>query len=172
MSDTTAWTVRPADPGDAGALALVGAATFLETFAGAIEGRAIVGHCAANHTPEAYAGLFAEGARAWLGVVHGGAPVGYALIAKPALDAAQAGDIELKRIYTLSRFHGTGLGGALMEAEVAGAGSYARLLLGVKADNHRAIAFYRKQGFEPFTTRQFNVGGKLYDDLVLARHPA
>ncbi len=56
-----------------------------------------------------------------------------------------------------------------MAAAVAGAAGHDRLLLGVKADNHRAIAFYRKQGFKPIATRQFNVGGTLYDDLVLAR---
>ncbi|MET1754243.1 GNAT family N-acetyltransferase [Novosphingobium sp. RD2P27] len=169
MTKAPAWTVRHAGPDDASALALVGAATFLETFAGAIDGPAIVAHCAANHAAESYAGLFAKGAQAWLGEVEGGAPVGYALIAKPELDAARPGDIELKRIYTLSRYHGSGLGGAMMAAAVAGASGHERLLLGVKADNHRAIAFYRKQGFDPIATRQFNVGGKLYDDLVLAR---
>ena len=169
MAAAPDWMVRAAGPDDASALALVGAATFLETFAGAIAGSAIVGHCAANHTAEAYAALLAKGAQAWIGEAHAGAPVGYALIAQPELDAAQAGDVELKRIYTLSRFHGSGLGGALMDAAVAGAAGHTRLLLGVKADNHRAIAFYRKQGFDPIATRQFNVGGTLYDDLVLAR---
>ncbi|MBB4859383.1 ribosomal protein S18 acetylase RimI-like enzyme [Novosphingobium chloroacetimidivorans] len=169
MAERPAWTVRTAGPDDASALALVGAATFLDTFAGVIEGSAIVGHCAANHTAESYADLFAKGAQAWLGEAEGGAPVGYALIAEPDLAAALPGDVELKRIYSLSRFHGSGLGGALMSAAVAGAAEHDRLLLGVKADNHRAIAFYRKQGFDPLATRQFNVGGKLFDDLVLAR---
>ncbi|VWX54978.1 GNAT family N-acetyltransferase [Novosphingobium sp. 9U] len=169
MSQAPAWTVRPAGPDDASALALVGAATFLETFAGAIEGTAILGHCAANHSAEAYHSLFAKSAQAWIGEADGGAPIGYALIARPELEAARPGDIELKRIYSLSRFHGSGLGSALMDAAVAGAAGQDRLLLGVKADNHRAIAFYRKQGFDPIATRQFNVGGKLFDDLVLAR---
>ena len=44
-----------------------------------------------------------------------------------------------------------------------------RLLLGVKDDNHRAIAFYTKQGFRQIATRRFDVGGTLYDDVVLAR---
>ena len=169
MATAPDWTVRAAGPDDASALALVGAATFLETFAGAITGPAIVGHCAANHTAEAYAALLGKGAQAWIGEAQAGAPVGYALIARPELVAALPGDIELKRIYALSRYHGSGLGGALMDAAVAGAAGHDRLLLGVKADNHRAIAFYRKQGFDPVATRQFNVGGTLYDDLVLAR---
>ncbi|HCO47421.1 MAG TPA: GNAT family N-acetyltransferase, partial [Erythrobacter sp.] len=50
-----------------------------------------------------------------------------------------------------------------------GAQSHRRLLLGVKDDNHRAIAFYTKQGFRQIATRRFDVGGTLYDDVVLAR---
>ena len=45
----------------------------------------------------------------------------------------------------------------------------ARLLLGVKDDNHRAISFYAKHRFETVGTRRFDVGGKTYDDFVLAR---
>ena len=43
-----------------------------------------------------------------------------------------------------------------------------RLVLGVKNDNHRAIGFYTKQGFRQIGTRRFDVGGTLYDDVVLA----
>ncbi|CAM3302802.1 GNAT family N-acetyltransferase [Sphingomonas antarctica] len=81
------------------------------------------------------------------------------------------GDVELKRIYALSRFHGSGIGTALMEYAVSAAteSGARRLLLGVFAQNHRAIAFYRKKGFEQLATRKFNVGGTDYDDVVLAR---
>ena len=44
-----------------------------------------------------------------------------------------------------------------------------RLLLGTYQDNRRAIAFYRKHEFELAGTRQFLVGERLYDDVVLAR---
>ncbi|HWT43844.1 MAG TPA: GNAT family N-acetyltransferase, partial [Sphingopyxis sp.] len=98
-----------------------------------------------------------------------GAPIGFALVGKPDLAAALDGDIELKRIYSLSRFHGSGLGAALMQRALEAAQGHRRLLLGVYAQNERALAFYRKQGFADLGTRQFNVGGKLYDDLVLAR---
>ena len=170
MDDGPTWTIREAGADDAAALALVGAATFLETFAGVIDGDAIVGHCAAKHRAETYRALLADGARAWLAQARpGGAPVGYALVAAPDLDAAAEGEIELKRIYALSRFHGTGLGAALMQCAVDAAAGHRRLLLGVYARNHRAIAFYRKQGFADVGTRRFDVGGKVYDDLVLAR---
>ena len=54
-------------------------------------------------------------------------------------------------------------------ADAATARQAKRLILGVYAGNDRAIAFYRKQGFADIATRQFNVGGQICDDLVLAR---
>lgn len=164
------WRLREAGADDAAALALVGAATFLETFAGVLDRAAIVGHCARAHTADSYARYLERGARAWLAEVdHGGAPIGYALVATPDLPGAQDGDIELKRIYTLSRFHGDGVGAALMTAAVDAAQGFRRLLLGVYAQNARAIAFYTKSGFAQIGVRQFDVGGTLYDDVVLAR---
>lgn len=170
MTDIPTWTIREAGEDDASALALIGAATFLETFAGILDGDAIVGHCAAQHTEAAYSAYLADGGRAWIAEAQpGGAPIGFTLVGKPDLAAACEGDIELKRIYSLSRFHGTGLGAALMRQALEAASGHQRLLLGVYAGNQRALAFYRKQGFSDLGTRQFNVGGKLYDDLVLAR---
>jgi ribosomal protein S18 acetylase RimI-like enzyme len=170
MADPVSWRIRQAALPDTPALALVGAATFLETFAGVLDGPAIVAHCASQHSEESYRTLFSKTAQAWLAEVEPGrAAVGYALLAPPELDAARDGDIELKRIYALSRFHGSGIGAALLEAALEACTGHARILLGVYAQNARAIAFYRKQGFDPIATRQFNVGGNLYDDLVLAR---
>ena len=170
MTDIPTWTIREAGADDASALALIGAATFLETFAGILDGDAIVGHCAAQHCEAAYRAALADGARAWLAEAQpGAAPVGFVLIGKPDLAAARDGDIELKRIYSLSRFHGAGLGAALMKQALEAARGHRRLLLGVYAQNDRALAFYRKQGFADLGTRRFNVGGKLYDDLVLVR---
>ncbi len=170
MSGGAGWTLREAGAADAAALALVGAATFLESFAGVIDGDAIIGHCARHHQADAYAALLNGGARAWLvEASDGGAPLGYALVGQPDLAVAQDGDVELKRIYSLSRFHGSGMGAALMAEAVKAAAGYQRLLLGVYHGNARALAFYKKQGFTQIGTRQFQVGPRLYDDYILAR---
>ncbi|MEN2710155.1 N-acetyltransferase family protein [Sphingomonas sp. NPDC092331] len=170
MAGAQAWQVREAGTGDVAALSLVAGATFLETFAGVLPGDAIVAHCANAYAAERFADYFAKGSRAWiLEAAPGGAPVGFAQLATPDLPGAGPGDIELKRIYLLSRFHGSGAGAALMAAAVAGAAGHARLLLGVYAHNARALGFYRKQGFVPMGERRFDVGGQLFDDVVLAR---
>ena len=82
-----------------------------------------------------------------------------------------AQDLELKRIYSLNRTHGSGLGSRLMQAAVEGATAAGarRLLLGVHCGNGRALAFYARQGFVQAGVRKFRVGGQVYDDLVLAR---
>src|SRR3546814_9516633 len=111
MTDTLPWLVREAGENDTAALALIGTATFLETFAGILDGDAIISHCAAAHSESAYRAYFAAGARAWLAELQpGGAPVGFALVGAPDLAAAGEGDNELTRLYSLSRFHGSGLG--------------------------------------------------------------
>ncbi len=44
-----------------------------------------------------------------------------------------------------------------------------RMLLGVFAGNHRARAFYERQGFAIVAERRFKVGATLHDDMVYAR---
>jgi len=169
-----AWRVRAASSIDAERLALVGAATFLETFAGVLEGEAIVAHCTREHSAAAYRRYLEGGACAWLAETEiGGAPVGFALLGSTDLpgSVADGSDLELKRIYTLSRFHGSGMGASLMSAAVEHARRQGarRLLLGVFAGNDRALAFYAKAGFQRIAHRQFRVGDREYDDIVFAR---
>lgn len=170
MKDTvsTSIAIREASMNDAARLSLVANATFLETFAGLIDGEALVAHCARHHEPAHLRARLDAGARAWLAELDG-APVGYALLVEPELEAAQPGDIELKKIYLLSRFHGGDTAARLLASVIAGTAGHSRLLLGVKDDNHRAIGFYAKHGFRQIATRRFDVGGTLYDDVVLAR---
>ncbi|GAA0737006.1 GNAT family N-acetyltransferase [Sphingomonas japonica] len=164
------WTLRRAAADDIDRLAVVGAATFLDAFAGVIDGDAVVAHCLGQHDAATYRALLAKrDAAAWLAEI-GGAPVGYSLLCPPDLPGAQAGDIELKRIYALSRFQGSGIGAALLAPAAAHArnGSAARLLLGVYQGNARAIAFYRREGFAVIGTRSFAVGSATYQDWVMA----
>lgn len=168
-----AISIRRAGPGDEDALALVGQATFLETFAGVLDGAAIIEHCRRAHSAAHYSQWLRDAdVAAWLAeVTPGNTPIGYLVVARPELPMADLSrDLELKRIYLLGRYQGGGvgkrlLGQAVEHAKLAGA---ARLLLGVYAGNASALGFYRQQGFVNLTERQFNVGGRAYDDHVLS----
>lgn len=172
------WRVRRAGEGDAAALSLVASATFLEAFAGILDGRDIVAHCATNSSAAKFAHWIADTAPDQPSVVliaeatAGAAPLGYAVLTQPDLPVEpRDGDIELKRIYALLPTHGTGLGPALMAQAIAAARALGRTrpLLGVYGGNRRAQRFYEKQGFAVIGTRKFLVGTTWHDDLVFAR---
>lgn len=174
LSADTGWRLKRATAADAAALSLVASACFLETFAGRLEGPDIVAHCAkANHQDAFRDWTDAAGSRVVIAeIASGGAPIGYSVLATPDLPAINIhlDDIELRRIYTLSRMHGTGLGPALMAQALLDARALGRqrVLLGVYAGNERARAFYEKQGFEIVGERQYQVGATLCDDMIYA----
>jgi ribosomal protein S18 acetylase RimI-like enzyme len=180
--------LRAATPADALALALVGAATFLEAYTWMLPGADILAFCAEHQTADAYAKYLAQSTtRITLALTGAQVPVGFTLVCAPELssDVTHPGDIELKRIYLFSRFRSSstpvlnvqgqpipGLRGgqALLNAAIADARSLGahRLLLGTNAGNQRAIAFYRRNGFVEIGTRTFVVGDQRCCDLLFA----
>jgi len=159
---------------DAAELSLVGSATFLEAFAERLESSSILAHCQKHHSIAEYEKyLQLPDTQAWLAVVPGAGPVGYAILTEPdlPLPGLAPTDIELKRIYVFSRFRATGAGKHLLDQSIDAAreANKNRLLLGVYTENHRALAFYRKHGFEQVGTRTFQIGNNLHDDLILGR---
>ena len=163
--------LRRCASGDEDALALVGAATFLETFAGLLPGADLLKHCRVQHAAAQYAAWLADANYRLCLAELGGAPVGFAVLSPPDLPVAMtADDIELKRIYLLQRFQGGGLGRRLLSwsANEAREMGRKRLLLGVKADNTAALAFYERMGFERIGERKFLVGNLWCDDFILS----
>ncbi len=188
-------TLRHATLADAPALALAGAATFLEAFTWMLPGADIVAHCLKHHTAEVYAHYMEHAdTRVTVAVTSSavgfeqepGSVVGYTLLCAPELPTFDVlpTDIELKRIYLFSRFRtapvidaaGAAIPGlrpaqALLDATVADARALgrSRLLLGTHAGNLRAIAFYRRNGFGEAGTRTFQVGNQVCSDLIFAK---
>ena len=169
-----AINIRPATLEDAQTLAHIGVATFIESYTADIEGTAMIAHCTREHSKTVYqAYLNAPSTGAWIAEYNPtGAPVGYALNCSPDLPTAfQQGDTELKRIYVLSKYHGHGVASALLDASLAHAraNNAPRVLLGTYEENHRAMAFYAKHGFNTIGARKFTVGHKVYDDIIMAK---
>lgn len=166
--------IRPCTPADAAALALVGQATFLDTYSDVLPGANIIAHCQSAHSESVYAGWLADPAfQLWLAELQpGAAPVGFMVVAPPdlPLDVSEA-DLEIKRIYLLSKFQGGGAGRRLLQAAVehAKARGARRLLLGVYTRNLPAIGFYQRSQFAVVGSRTFHVGGQDYDDHIMGR---
>lgn len=167
-------TLRRATAEDAAALAVVGAATFLEAYTWALPGADIVEFCTRFHTTAEYAKYLAlPDTHITLAVTGQDAPVGYAMVCAPDFEGfeLQPGDIELKRIYCLSKYRPGGVAKRMLEASEAAARTLGakRILLGTNAGNQRAIRFYRKNGFEEAGSRSFTVGAQCCCDLVFAK---
>ncbi|WP_136162481.1 GNAT family N-acetyltransferase [Sphingomonas flavalba] len=165
--------IRRCRPGDAAALALVSGATFLETYAWMIAGKDLLAHVGDKLSEAAYEAHLADPACAlWMAEGERGAPVGYALLTPPDLPIETgATDIELRRIYLLTRYQGGGMGNALFAAAVSEARvrGMTRLLIGVAKTNTAAIGFYRRHGCAAIGERIFRVGGEDFEDAIFAR---
>ncbi|WP_420137599.1 GNAT family N-acetyltransferase [Sphingomonas sp.] len=166
--------LRRAGPADAGKLALVGAATFLQSFAHDHPGDALVAHVETYHSRAWYAQILADPACAtWILETELGAPVGYAVLTPPQLDCdTGAGDLELKRIYLLSGWQSDGWGLRLLQAAEAEAQARGaeRLLLCVYSANHGAQRFYARHGYDDVGVRQkFMVGAVPFEDFIWAK---
>jgi ribosomal protein S18 acetylase RimI-like enzyme len=167
-------TIRQCAPGDELALSIIGQATFLDTFAGVLSGKDILGHCVRQHSSEKYVGWLQDPASAvWIAEIEPGqAPVGYLVLTKADLPLPDISpdDAEVKRIYLLNRFRGAGLGRRLMQEAETHTRSHGirRLLLGVYSRNAVAISFYEKLGYKRVGERTFTVGDSTYHDFILA----
>lgn len=169
------FQLRQCHPGDEALLSLVGGASFLEAFADVLDGSDILAHAHKNHSEAAYAKyLAAPENRTYVATVPpGDGPVGYIVCTAPDLPLPDLGpgDYELRRIYLLHRFQGTGIGRALMQQAIQTATDlrYTRLLLGVYGKNQGAIRFYEKAGFTQIGERFFTVGKTTHHDAVMGR---
>ncbi len=164
--------LRRATPGDAAKLSLVGGAAFLESFANDHPGDDLVRHVAQGHSVAAYDRWLADPEwAAWIVEEALGSPIGYALMGPAALPGAADGDLELKRIYILHRWHGGGRGRQLYQAveDEARARRAKRLILAVYSANTAARGFYDRIGFSQIGTTQFQVGAVAFDDLVMGK---
>ncbi|ADV84751.1 GNAT family N-acetyltransferase [Terriglobus saanensis] len=170
---TLKFHLRACSVVDSDLLSLVGSGTLIETFAGILDGSDLLAHCQKNNSPAAFTKyLSAPTTRAFFAEAEpGDAPVGYILLCEPDLpvDLLPA-DYELRRIYLFHRFHGTGIGRALMNQAVEATREMGRrrLLLGVNCVNFAAISFYEKAGFKKVGERQFIVGATACKDDIMA----
>ncbi len=166
--------IRLADTEDAASLALLGSATFLETYADKVAGPDIVSHCMQRHAIAVYLQWLADPlTHIWIAELPTNTAIGYLVLTPATLPADDPHplDLEIQRIYVLSRFHRTGTGHRLIQAAVEAAqqARARRIVLGVLQKNERAIAFYARQGFRQTGTRMFKVGQAIFDDFIFGR---
>ena len=159
---------------DAGLLASLGARLFEEAFGTANAPDDMRAYLATAFSVETQAAELSDPDRVTvLATSAEGDPIGYAMLKyrRDLESVAAVEPVELQRIYVDRRWHGRGVGNALMErcvtlARAAGAGA---IWLGVWQENPRAIAFYRRLGFEVVGTQTFQLGTDRQEDFIMAR---
>lgn len=105
-----------------------------------------------------------------------GQPVGYAKLYTDSdlglEDGKTAeGRLEIKRLYVLDDWQGTGLGAALMRSILALAEQLhcTAVVLGVWEKNTKARAFYQRFGFREIGQHEFRLGEDVQTDLILRK---
>lgn len=163
--------IRRAVAADAPALSDFGAARFTESFGHTYAPHDLEAFLAARFTPERQGAEIADPDALML-VACGGHFVGGYLFAAPVdlpIEIADPVAVQVNRIYVHPDHHGAGAARGLMDAALDWAkGRGAReMYLTVAPDNARAIAFYRRYGFDIIGAYAFVVGDHVDDDRIM-----
>jgi ribosomal protein S18 acetylase RimI-like enzyme len=77
--------------------------------------------------------------------------------------------LEVQRIYVLQEFHGKKVGQLFINEvlNIAKFNAVSFIWLGVWEENHRALGFYRKNGFSVFDKHVFSMGDDKQTDLLM-----
>ena len=168
------FSLRLADPADAPLLSRVGATLFAQAFASSNTPENLNAYLATafNETQQRRE-LSDPNNLIWIAESDGGDAIGYTHLKLDSATSVQALErpAELSRIYADQRWHGAGVGQRLLAQciETARAHDRSHLWLGVFQQNARAIAFYRKHGFEIVGEQIFVVGSDPQADWVMVR---
>lgn len=168
-------SVRRAQETDLPALAMLEARTFRDTFSDVYDPHDLEQFLATKKSLAAITAEFNQPGTQYFLLLHEGQEAGFiklnlhrqpdngSLLPEPVM--------EVEKIYVLNTFFGKGFGKILMEHAVAVAKeNFVRTLwLGVWEHNHRALAFYNKEGFSQFGEHNFSVGKQMDRDLLLAK---
>lgn len=170
---STAIDIRRAGDDDAHELALLAESTFRDAFAAVNTAADMQAHCAATYAADIQLAEIRDTRRETWVVDAGGQLVAYTQLRLDAVSPLISGErpIEIQRFYVSASHHGRGLAHTLMQFvldRTAAIGS-APVWLGVWERNPRAIAFYRKWGFEVVGGQTFKLGSDPQRDLVMCR---
>jgi ribosomal protein S18 acetylase RimI-like enzyme len=165
--------IRRAQDDDAPALSVLAERTFRAAFAESNSAANMQLHCAAYYGPALQLAEIREpSCETWVAEAEKRL-VAYVQLRLDATSSIVVAErpVEIQRFYVDAAHHGAGLAHHLMahvlaRAEAAGS---AALWLGVWERNARALAFYRKWGFEVVGEHIFMVGDDPQRDLIMRR---
>ena len=167
-------TVRYATAGDAENIAVLSRQTFYDTFASFNTKEDMDIYMHASFSVPALIKETSAAENTFLVAFMDEELVGYAKLAdsKNPPGLADVPAIEISRIYATQKTIGHGVGRALMQQciQVAKEKNKEVVWLGVWEENHRAISFYSKFGFEKFGAHDFVLGNDVQTDWLMKKY--
>lgn len=172
-TDPAGPTIRRATADDAPVVAELALRTFMDAFAAGSDPHDLALHVARSYgVPQQSAEIAHPGIATLIAQVDG-RPAAYAQVRRvtPPSCVPDADAVEIARFYVDQGWHGRGIAQRLMSASLAQAREMgARTVwLMVYEHNHRALAFYGKEGFREVGRHGFLFGNTLEMDRVLVR---
>jgi ribosomal protein S18 acetylase RimI-like enzyme len=171
--DTPRPVIRRATRDDLANLVHVARESFFATYGTLDDPLDVRAYAERHFTAEAFGAVLDDSSAHLAVLLDAGAIAGYALLVESAAPNGVTGNrpVELSRLYLLADRIGRGHGAALLAHALdwAAASGFDTLWLGVYDRNERAMAFYRRFGFEVVGTRPFDWHGVIYHDPVMAR---
>lgn len=169
----TTPSIRSATPADAEMLVELARRTFHDAFALANSPENMEAYMSENFTLQKFSAQLADPRATFLIAELETTPVAFAKLCEGAAPDCVRGPapIEIERFYVDQRFHGKGVAHTLMQAclDRARQSGHKTAYLGVWENNHRAIAFYRKWGFEIVGSHVFQMGYEAQNDFLMER---
>lgn len=173
MESLTTPRIRKCTQADIGLLLKLGIRTFIETFAAANTRENMDLYLSQKFTAQRLAAELSEQGSVFFLAESNGTPLGYAKVrrseAPPELSGYDC--MEIERIYVVKDSIGAGVGKALMQTclDHAAASGCNVVWLGVWEHNDRALAFYRRWGFERFGHHTFMLGNDAQTDHLMKK---
>jgi ribosomal protein S18 acetylase RimI-like enzyme len=173
MSSPLRISIAKANLATATRLAELGRQTFSETFAASNKPEDMAAYLAATYSPELQLAQLQDPSLTCLLAEMQGQTVGYALLQENSRlglpeEAPASRQLEIKQLYVVEDWIGTGLGKALMRRtlDIAQAAQATAVVLGVWEHNERAKAFYQRFGFREVGETAFTLGQDVQRDLL------
>jgi ribosomal protein S18 acetylase RimI-like enzyme len=166
-------TIRLATESDAELIARLSRTTFYETFAAQNSTENMDKFMNEQFTHERLKKEVSTYGNTFLLAELNGEVVGYARlhesVSPPELNGAPS--LEIARIYSVQSHIGKGIGSCLMKECIATARDLNKQIiwLGVWKENHRAISFYERWGFEIFAEHDFILGEDVQIDWLMRK---
>jgi len=164
------FKVRAANPNDAKILAELGAETFYYTFRPFNTEEDMQSYIKKAYSEEVISQNLQDASIRYAVAFDGTQAIGYTKLLLNGTHEKLSGKcVELEKIYVLQTTLGKGAGLVLMNEviEYCKQQQTAHLFLGVWEENDRAVNFYRKIGFEVFTSRSFQLGSRWCEDYMM-----